>query len=103
MKVALFLPLSLLKLAVQAMTVAYIVVLCAFFSVLALFATPFWVFELATAPTWSFVRVTPAKQCESYLEWMFARTSPQPQEPNTSFVRMWGLEFRYTEWPESAY
>lgn len=103
MKAVFSLPLLLIQRTLQALTMVLIVALCALVSVLMVFATPFWAFELATAQSWKLLRVTPVRDCESYLDWMYRPHSFEADNPSLNRVRLWGLEFEYVDWPEQCY
>lgn len=67
-----------------------------FAALLVLFATPFWIPELL----FSREALKSAKRAklgheESVLDWMFSLRDPLPHSSTQSFVRLWGVEFRY--------
>lgn len=95
-------PLLLSRLALEVMTMALIVAFCGFFSIMTVLATPFWVFELVTARSWKFLGRAKFKDCESYFDWMFRQNPLSTDTADKSSVRMWGLQFEFTEWADSA-
>lgn len=67
-------------------------------SPLVLFATPFWMPELLLSrEARNSARWAKLAEDESGLDWMFSLRDPHPHPSGQSFVRLWGVEFRYND------
>lgn len=63
---------------------------------LVLLATPFWIPELLLSrEAMKSARWAKLAKDESGLDWMFSLRDRRPHPGGQSFVRLWGVEFRY--------
>ena len=89
-------PLAVLKLVGAALKLCFGFLLCLWFSLLVLCATPLWALELLfSRGAVSSLRLAALQNCDSYLDWLFSRSNPDKSTQHLTFVRLWGLEFQY--------
>ena len=87
---------ALLALCLSLVKAAIAFVFGAVVAALILMATPLWLLEMAFSKgAFSSARLASARDCDSPLDWMFSRVDPKGRQLHETFVRLWGLEFRY--------